>query len=304
MSLYLRLVVLVFALVLSGCATRSLDPYSEFAEAGQQYAKSLNDVFDVAQATAIDRSSAELIDENSFADRQGNGFSQQELERLEKIRMIDVRRIQAFSVMRQHVSTLSKYFTQLSELVGTKEVSQTSNALAATAKSINALSQKLGTAGVFELSEANQKKIASFSEYVIGSRQRATLKKRIQRDQPIIQMALNTHEELLGVIADDLNYDIEVLSDRQNQLLIEGPFLASTPLMKSPEKAVKWMEDRRRLLTAESSVLALAEASKAAAGSLGELLKEVVKNERNLLKQIELFKAELDAIQAVIKAFE
>ena len=117
-------------------------------------------------------------------------------------------------------------------------------------------------------------------------------------------MALNTHEELLGIIVDDLNHDIAILSDRQNQLLIEGPFLSSTPLMKSPEKAVKWMEDRRRLLTAESSVLALAEATQSAAGSLGKLLTELVKNEKSLLKRIELFKAELDAIQAVIKAFE
>ncbi len=304
MSLYLRFVVLIFVLVLSGCATRSLDPYAEFAEAGQQYAKSLYDVFIVAQETAIDKNSAELIDQNNFADRGGSGFNQQELDRLEQIRKIDVRRIQAFSAMRQHVSALSKYFTQLSELVSTQEVSQTSAALAATAKNISALSQKLGTAGVFELSEANKQKISSFTQYAIGSRQRATLKKRIQRDQPIIQMALNTHEELLGVIADDLTHDINILSDRQNQLLIEGPFLASTPLMKSPEKAVQWMEDRRRLLTAESSVLELAHASRAAAGSLGGLLKDMVKNEKNLLKQIELFKAELDAIQAVIKAFK
>ena len=295
--------VVCLPVLVSACATASLSPYEKFAAAGHRYTDSMNELLVVAQSTAIDKTSAELLDQNSFADRAGPDFNRQESGRLQRQRDIDLARIAVFADVRRHMLVVAKYFTQLNELVTTDEADKTSEAMAATAGNIDALSDKLVGQTVFDLDDEDKERISRVVRYVIDSRQRTALKRRIEADQEILQRALNTHRELLAVMADDLDHELRTLNDRYYQMSIEAPFLADRPLIDNPEKAAQWIEERRRLLTTRSAVSELKTAS-AAAASLEKALNKLLQDDADFLTQVEQLKAELDAIDNVIDAFK
>ena len=287
--------VLIMAFGLWGCASKPVDQYSEFAGAGHEYAYGLSKVFDFAEATAIDRSSTDLVAENALVDRESGGFINQELNRLAEAGVSDAKRIQAFTIMRKHVQAMSRYFAQLSELAKTRYVAQTAGALVETARTIESLTSDLGGSvlgGGQSFSASNAK------PYVIGARQRTTLKRRIKADAHILQSALAAHESILGIIADDLAHDIAMLSDRKQAWLVKQPFIGAQPLSQNPVQLSHWLEHRRKLLLRESKALELIRSSREATGKLSSLLREMVKNEKNIARHIELFRAELDSITA------
>ena len=290
---------LVVALTgLWGCSSKTVDVYSDFASAGHQYAQSLNNVFEVAKSSAIDRASTDLINLNAVANRNDPGFANQQRQRLADVTQYDKKRIEAFALMQRHVQALSRYFQQLDELSKTRYVAEVGLALKQTAQTIQTLSQQLAGAG-FAINAAQLQAIGQTNQYQIGPRQRTTLKRRIKHDQLILQTALNTHETLLGIIADDLAHDIAVLTEQQNEWLVNKPFINAQPLRSDPVQMTHWIENRRRLLINESNALTMIEASRKSAQTLNNLLREMVSNERNIAKNIELFRAELDSLTAI-----
>ena len=290
------------ALTVSGCATTELGPYEEFAAAGQNYAQSLTDLLVVAQKSAIDKSSAELIDRNSFANRDDPNFNQQQIDQLERQSDIDQQRIAVFNDIRKHVIVLSRYFTRLNELATTTEAERTSSAIADTAANLGALTEKLRGQKAFELGDDQQARISRITNYVIGSQQRAALQRRVKADEKVLQEALNTHEVLLEAIGDDLEHEQTILNDRMYQWYVEEPFLADQPLLNSPQRVIEWMDDRRRLMNSVSTIGELRSAGRAAQ-TLRKALDKVVSDDDDYLTQLNQLKAELEAIKAVVESF-
>ncbi|NNF18046.1 MAG: hypothetical protein HKN70_14980 [Gammaproteobacteria bacterium] len=294
--------LLLLIILTTGCATSSLGPYESFAASGQDYAVSLHQLLDVAQKTAIDKSSAELIDRNSFANRNDANFNTQQIAQLERQQAIDQARIAVFNDIRKHLLALSNYFTQLNALATSDEAGATSTAIEATVKRLGELTARLRDQQAFALDDDQKNRISRVSDYAIGSRQRAALKKRIQADEKILQEALNTHEVLLEAIGDDLEHEVGILNERLYQWRIEGPFTAATPLLDRPDVAQEWMDERRRLINSVPAIGELRAAGRAAA-SLRRALQKLVSDEADFLTQLNQLKVELEAIRNVIAAF-
>lgn len=302
MNIRMMFGLVVLLLVNSGCATQALGPYEKFAATGQSYAESLNGLMAVAQKAAIDRASAELLDTNDFANRADPDFNKDQIEILTKKHESDKKRIDVFNDIRKHVRMLSRYFTRLNELATTKEAEKTSDAIAATAKNLNELSMKLRDQDGFSLNDDQKDRISKVTSYIVGSQQRAALKRRIKADEKVLQEALNTHEVLLEAIGSYMEFDLEVINERLFQWHIEGPFTAKTSLIKSPAKALQWMEERRRILNSASTLSELKSASRASA-SLKKSLEKLVNDEADFITQLDQLKAEIDAINTVVDSF-
>lgn len=302
MNLRVTFGLLVLVIFNVGCATAPPEPYEKFAAAGQSYAQGLNDLMLLAQKTAIDKSSAELIDRNSFANRDDANFNSQQINQLERQHDIDQRRIAVLNDIRRHVLVLSKYFTRLNELATTNEAEKTTEAIAATASNLGNLSAKLRDQAAFELDDDQKTKISKITSYIIGSARNQALQRRIKADEVVIQEALNTHEVLLEAIGDDLEHEQSILNERLYQWYIEEPFVAKTPLLNDPDKALNWMDERRRLMNSATALAELKSASRASA-SLRNALAKLVADDDDFFTQLNQFKAELEAIKDVIEAF-
>ncbi len=287
---------IVFSLCCAGCATTPVGPYEKFANAGINYADSLNQLLLTAQETAIDTSSAQLIETNRFADRSAANFHQQEINSLGQFNELDGERIAVFNDIRKHVSALSGYFVLLNTLATTDEAEKTAEAIAASAKNIDDLSQQLGGQEIFKLSDEQKSSISKIVAFVVNAKQRAALKAAIARDQGMLQSALKTHEELLSVIGDDLEHNTQLLNLRRTQMLLETPLTAKQPLADTPEKAQKWLEQRRRILMTNTAIGELKTASRAAK-TLQNTLEKLLGEDPDFATQLLRLMAELQSIR-------
>ena len=295
------LVVAVLAALAGGCATAPPAQYARFAEAGNRYAATLDALLIVARDTAIDKDSAELIDQNSFADRKAPGFAQQETRRLLRQDEQLGRRIAVFRDIARHARVLKSYFNRLSDLATSKAAAQSVQALETTAGHLAELTGQLQAQESFSLSEDAVARVGTVVRYAVAQQQRAALHAALKRDAPVLHSALQIHSELLAVIRMDLGHDIEVLQQRERQRLLEIPFTAKKPLLESASKSTRWMRERKRILLADAAVAELATAQ-GAAQELQEALRALVEGQEGLYARIDGLLVELESIRNVIQA--
>ena len=296
-------VIVPAALFMAGCATAPPAQTARFAQAGNHYAATLDALLIVARDTAIDKDSAELIDQNSFADRKATGFVEQETRRLVRQDEQLGRRIAVFRDIARHVRVLKRYFTGLHALAISEEAAQTFQALKTTAGNLDALTRQLQAQDSFQLPQEAVDRVGTVVRYVIAQQQRAALRTALKRDAPLLRSALQVHRELLAVIAKDLGHDIAVLQQRERQRMLEIPFTAKKPLLESASKSTRWMRERKRILLADAAVAELASAQDAAE-ELQELLRALVEGESGLAARIDGLLVELESIRNVIRALQ
>lgn len=301
MRFYRSTITAIFCIVVVGCATQPIGSYEKFAQAGLSYSASLNELLVVAQKTAIDSNSAQLIATNMDADRGNREFFNQEINSLAEFNKVDEGRIMVFNDIRKQSAGLGNYFKLLNQLATTDEAEKTSAAIQSTANAIDNLSTKLNGQTVFALSEEQKSVISTGVTFIINAKQRKELKDAIERDETILQVALNTQRVLLSVIGDDLAHNAKLLNLRQAQMLLETPLTAAKPLGASPEAAKKWMDNRRSILTTSTSISEIKTASKAAK-SLQDSLRKLLKKDESFNVQLSQLLTELESIHTVIQA--
>ena len=297
------LFVAVLAAFSGGCATAPSSQIARFAEVGTRYAATLDALLIVARDTAIDKDSAELIDQNSFADRKAPGFAQQETRRLVRQDEQLGRRIAVFRDIARHARVLKRYFTGLNALATSDADAQTLEALKTTAGNLDALTAQLQTQDSFQLPQDAVDRVGTVVQYAIAKQQRAALRAALKRDAPLLRSALQVHRELLAVIGKDLGHDIAVLQQRERQRVLEIPFTAKKPLLESASKSTRWMRERKRILLADAAVAELASAQ-GAARELQEVLRALVEGESGLYARIDGLLVELESIRNVIQAVQ
>lgn len=291
----------ILYLAVTGCAALPMGPYEKFARAGLDYSASLNELLVVAQKTAIDSNSAQVIATNMDADRSNEKFVEQEVNSLSEFNAIDERRMAVFNDIRKQSAELGNYFKLLNQLVTADEAGSTSAAVRSSAKAIDDLSAKLTGQTIFSLSSEQKSAISHVVSFVVDAKQSTELKKAINRDEAVLQKALNTQSELLQIIGDDLGKSMAMLNQRQSQMLLEAPLTARNPLGQSPSAVKKWMDNRRNILTANTGVGELETAGKAAR-SLQESLRKLLDEDEAFDVELAQLRTELESMHRVVQA--
>ena len=252
----LRLLVLVVALALTGCATTN--PYATFATAGVTHAQNLDAVLAAAERTGVDATSWRLLD----ADLLDNATVEQYATYSEQ----DAARSRALQRLRAHAKQLATYFEALSSLATTDAPELAAASVGRAWDATAALGKELREDLAFPPSGT----VTEPLKIVVRKAIQGEMRKELEQRADAIRAELATQEAVLQTVADTIGHDVTLGIAVAERLLVIDPLTADAPV-HSPEA---WVATRQRLRLAEQTVAEVG-AAKTSATALREAFEAI-----------------------------
>jgi len=235
-----RVLLLIAAACLGGCASVSVQRTKDVSQAGVAYAQATEGVIDIAIDASIDSSSqsrllakprAPVTDQASQAAREGD------------LRQADDELVASsitYIRLKRSVSGIEAYFKALQELADGSPAEATATAVGGLADRLNGLNNVLDKKGDGTPLISDEKKgaISALSKLVAAQVHGAILAKTLERDAPVIGRTLVLQELVLKAAEDDIRANLVNASARFYTGKVIGPYRTGTI-----DDA--WVDDRR-----------------------------------------------------------
>jgi hypothetical protein len=268
--------VAVLASFISGC--RSSTEYQRLAKAGNTYTTAMDKLLTTAGKIRIDETSEQLLKDDRL--------SNQTPERYNELSKLDVERLEILENLRKHNRLLIQYFTLIDELARSNAPQKAQQEIEGVVGNLNKIGTQLrGSALV-----PNTNVIKSVGGLVISSQIRGALREELEKRKDIIDREFQTQQVLLDALGNSIKQDVSLTIESRELRQVIRPLVEEKPIPDTDN----WIAKRRAILTMNTTVSELEDASKSA-GNFRELFKDFVEGKLNrerfntLLTDIESF---------------
>ena len=223
--------------LLNACG--SIKDYALLSQAGQSYTQAIDKLLEATKKISIDSSSeAMLRDRANTVEERTRVYTQ--------TRKTDTEWLSLLSKMQDHTDLLSQYFRRLQALA-TSDASE--RAQQETDHLITNLS-KVGNEIRSNQFVTEHKVIPQIVNIAVKAHVRASLKTELQARQATIQKELDTQEEILILIKQELKRQLTELQNNQEQRLLYTPYVTEQKIV-NPDGFVR---ERNRILSLTNTI--------------------------------------------------
>lgn len=238
-------ILLLFTAAAGGC--RSTDEYIKLSQAGKTYASALDTLLDFTADTQITESSEALL---AF-DRDKPQTRQDYLNIAKEERNI----LDAIARLKEHNRLIVRYFNLLQDLAGSNAPDKASAEIGTIATNLDKLGKELRGSPL--LRDRQSRFAQGVTKLLISSRIRGALRQELEERGPTLLLELQTQEELLSVLGDQLNRMLTRIKGFREQRLVIEPY--ARPESITAEES--WIETRRDIVKLQVTAEELENAS-------------------------------------------
>ena len=221
------------ALAAACASTATLSRFDAFAQAGSQYAKAVDALLQQAAQIQVDASSEKLLmTRDDFGPVSRADFEKQD--------QADRAFIHEITLLRRQVQLLADYFAALDALATSDQPQAFGATLAATAGSLDALSQQLRGRGLSQNAQAAQALAADVGSLVVKGAESRALEHELEQRKATIARVLQLHVALLGAVRDQVEANVEFARNREYEQQVEEPYLTTA----APLDPTTWKQSR------------------------------------------------------------
>jgi hypothetical protein len=266
----------VLASFISGC--RSSAEYQRLAKAGNTYTTAMDKLLTTAGQIRIDGTSEQLLKDDRL--------SNQTPERYNELSKLDVERLEILENLRKHNRLLTRYFALIDELASSNAPDRAKQEIEGVVGNLNKIGTQLRGSALFP----NTSVIKSVGGLVISSQIRGALREELEKRKDIIYREFKTQQVLLDALGNSIKQDVSLTIESRELRQVIRPLNEEQPIPDTDN----WIAKRRAILTMNTTVSELEDASKSA-GKFRELFKDFVEGKLNrerlnsLLTDIESF---------------
>lgn len=246
-SCFFIFVVLVMSLS-SGCG-RSPKEAARFAKAGTTYTTALD--------VLLVRTSDLGIDSNSEFIISRDALSNVNIDQYVAVRDGDREKLKVINRLRTHTKLLARYFELLYELSTSDAPVQTATAVEGTVKSINEFGSAMRGSKIVTPGAATA--VSNITKLIVTAKIRRALNQELDARNQTIRKELVTQEELLKILADDIEQSLTIASMTREKRDVINPLLAAKPI--DGGDIDKWKTNRKTAVTALATIDDLKNAS-------------------------------------------
>jgi len=256
------IIVALLATFTSGC--RSSAEYQRLAKAGNTYTTVMDKLLTTAGEIRIDATSEQLLKD----DRLNN----QTLQRYNELSKVDVERLEILENLRKHNRLLTQYFALIDELATSNAPDRAKQEIEGVVGNLN----KIGTQLRGSVLVPNTSFMKSVGGLVISSQIRGALREELEKRKDIIDLEFKTQQVLLEALSKSIRQDVSLIRESRELRQVIRPLVAE----KSISDTDNWIARRKTILTMNTTVSELEEASKSA-GKFRDLFKNFVEGKLN-----------------------
>jgi predicted small secreted protein len=221
------------ALLISGCATQTVQQGKDLSSSGIAYTDAVNNLLDITVDRIIDFDSAELM-----KSRRGSNLREQVIQKNQAVVLV----ISEIDTFRIQTKLLKTYFLNLQALADSPIKDDAGSAVQALSSSISKLNAVFGGKdGEEGLTDEQKKQIGALGGLVSASTHASKIKRALERDAEIIGIYLSHQENQLNTIAG-------ILRDRfnaENDLFLEEKIIA--PYVDRDQNiGASWVTNRKQ----------------------------------------------------------
>lgn len=266
----------VLASFISGC--RSSAEYQRLAKAGNTYTTAMDKLLTTAGQIRINTTSEQLLKDDRL--------SNQTLERYNELSKFDVERLEILENIRQHNRLLTRYFALIDELASSNAPDRAKQEIEGVVGNLNKIGTQLRDSALFPKTSV----IKSVGGLVISSQIRGALREELEKRTETIDREFQTQQVLLKALSNSIKQDVSLTRESRELRQVIRPLVGEQPIPDTDN----WIAKRRAILTMNTTVSELEDASKSA-GNFRELFKDFVEGSLNrerlntLLTDIESF---------------
>lgn len=246
------LAVLLAALLAAGCGAARAGRFGAFAQAGHAYSVARNGFLEQSLEVAIARDTMELRRQTDVVDDAA-----QRLRLLTEHDRGMRERMEIIRDLERHGEVRDLYFAALAELAGAKGATRAEGAANALAGQIGSMTGLMAQRTV--LGRPVSQLIGQLTGAAVGSFRNRALERHLEAHAATIERELALEEGLLGLLAEEMENDLQALHQARRREQLLAPLRGGDPL------SAAWNSARQQLLLSEFDVRKVAVAKQAAA---------------------------------------
>jgi hypothetical protein len=247
---YFLIIIVLITVSNFGCG-RSPREAARFATAGTTYAAAMDLLLVRAGDLSIDANSEFLLFSDVTANQTAADYK--DLTDADREKLIVINRLRA------HTKLLGHYFELLYELSTSDAPQQTAKAIEGTVSNINDFGNKLRGSDI--ITDSAKGAISSVTRLIVTAEIRKAINEELRVRNRTIRKELVTQEELLKILADDIEHNNKIANKIREQRLVIDPLTNTVPIPAG--NIDKWKSDRRVAITAYTTIEDLKTASQA-----------------------------------------
>ena len=251
----------ILALVLSGCATHTIDRFHSFAEAGRAYSGAMVELTQEAGRAAIDADSGVLL-----LGRAGWSPAERESILVEHTRELE-RLLAALRDLRRHASLLEDYFTALSSLASGAGSAESAEEAGRLVTSLQSIGSRMETARIGEAAVGDF--VAAAAPLSVAGSIQEALEDELQGHGDAVDRQIALQEAALEALTAETEADLDAILKHRAYTEVASRFIADGRLPAG------WVEDRREVLSGYVTLASVQNAADAA-GRLRETFRALV----------------------------
>jgi predicted small secreted protein len=227
------LVFCLSALLISGCATQSIQQGKDLSSSGIAYTEAVNNLLNVTIDRVIDFDSEELI-------KTRRGSNPEKMIRDKNKLMLEL--LSEIERFRAQTRLLKTYFLNLQALADSPVKDDAGSAVQALSDSISQFNKTIdGKDGKESLNAEQKKQIGALGGLAANSIHAAKIKRALERDAEIIGIYLIHQEKQLKTIAGILQDRFEAVNEEFLEEKVIAPYVDKTKKLKA-----SWASDRKK----------------------------------------------------------
>ncbi len=233
-----------------GCASRRVEHFRLFAEAGRSYSRAVDQLAEEAGKAAIDADSELLAkDRDRLSAEQRRTVY---LERTEALREL----LHELRELRRHALLLERYFTTLSRIADDRTPEAT---LRATAEIVEALRQLHPTlAGAIIGDRPVDELMRQSRPLLVAEFRNRALTRELRQHAELVARELELQRAILTGLTVELEADLQAIADARSYSEVAAPYIGEARL------PANWQRRRREILSGYVMLARVDQAAKAA----------------------------------------
>jgi hypothetical protein len=252
--------VLVVA-VTTGC--RSTSEYKKLADAGNEYTNAVDKLLVVATNSYIEIDSLFLLEQASGL-RGAGELSDEDTRELKKTFRLSnetgKKRIELYKAIREHNKLLGEYFQVLGKLADSKSSTSLQGKITTIVSNLTGTGKIITSAVNSVASSLNLPAFKPSINSPVSSEFTGALRSELEQRKDVIMREIIIQKEILEVMGDLMETDARYISKKAEDSLRDQ--LIDQDISSEDARAL-WIENRRNLLTMDTTAKELREASQA-----------------------------------------
>ncbi|PAX59814.1 hypothetical protein [Brunnivagina elsteri] len=242
----------VMATLTTGC--HSKDEYKKFSDAGNKYTTAIESLLISAGDIRIKATSEKIL--------ANDQLSNQTIAEYKQLSETDEKRLQIINDLIQHNQLLHAYFQKLENLATSDAPERAKYEIEGITTNLSEIGEKLQATDLIR----GRSLISSVANLAIDAKISGTLRKVVEKHNPLIMKELTIQQEMLKALSIDITSDIKTIKNAEEYRLVIEPLVDAKAISNKKE----WIDMRQEVLSMQKKSFEFKKASE----TLGEF-KEV-----------------------------